>query len=72
MAGFPELAACRAVWDIGDWLGAADRTADAWVTEAVIAKLLADVRKAESDPSPPAARRGDIGAISPTRRLQPT
>jgi hypothetical protein len=35
---------------------AADRTGDAWVTETVIAKLLADVRKAESDPAPrPAA-----------------
>lgn len=52
VAGFPVLAACRAVWDIGDWLGAADRTGDAWVTEATIAKLLADVRKAESDPTP--------------------
>lgn len=34
------------MWDIGDWLSAADRTGDAWVTEAVIARLLADVRKA--------------------------
>lgn len=47
MTGFPVLAACRAMWDIGDWLGAADRTGDAWVTEAAIAKLLADVSKAE-------------------------
>jgi len=46
VGGFPVLAACRAMWDIGDWLGAADRTGDAWMTEAVIAKLLADVRKA--------------------------
>jgi Ser/Thr protein kinase RdoA (MazF antagonist) len=45
---FPALAACRAMWDIGDWLGAAARTGDAWVTDAAIAKLLADVRKAES------------------------
>ncbi|GAA0952356.1 phosphotransferase enzyme family protein [Virgisporangium aurantiacum] len=44
--GFPALAACRAIWDIGDWLGAADRTGNAWVTEALIARLLADVRKA--------------------------
>jgi Ser/Thr protein kinase RdoA (MazF antagonist) len=43
--GFPTLAACRAMWDIGDWLGAADRTGDAWVTEARIARLLEDVRK---------------------------
>ncbi len=50
--GFPILAACRAMWDIGDWLGAADRTGDAWVTEARIARLLADVRKAESDSTP--------------------
>jgi Ser/Thr protein kinase RdoA (MazF antagonist) len=41
----PALAACRAMWDIGDWLGAADRNGDAWVTEALIARLLADVRK---------------------------
>lgn len=46
VAGFPVLAACRAMWDIGDWLGAADRTGNAWVTEARIARLLADVRKA--------------------------
>lgn len=52
VAGFPALAACREMWDVGDWLGAADRTGDAWVTDAVIAKLLADVRKAESDPPP--------------------
>ncbi|WP_326554535.1 phosphotransferase enzyme family protein [Micromonospora sp. NBC_01813] len=51
VASFPVLAACRALWDIGDWLGAANRTGDAWVTEAVIAKLLTDVRKAESDRS---------------------
>jgi Ser/Thr protein kinase RdoA (MazF antagonist) len=44
--GFPALAACRDMWDVGDWLGATDRTGDAWVTEALIAKLLADVRKA--------------------------
>ncbi|GIH07900.1 homoserine kinase [Rhizocola hellebori] len=44
----PALAACRAMWDIGDWLGAADRTGDAWVTEARIAKLLADIRKTAS------------------------
>jgi Ser/Thr protein kinase RdoA (MazF antagonist) len=44
--GFPLLAACRVMWDIGDWLGATKRTGDAWVTEAAIAKLLADVRKA--------------------------
>ncbi len=43
---FPALAACRTMWDIGDWLGAADRTGDAWVTEARIAKLLEHVRKA--------------------------
>ena len=43
--GFPALAACRVMWDIGDWLGAADSTGDAWVTEARIARLLADVRK---------------------------
>ncbi len=43
--GLPILAACRAMWDVGDWLGAADRTGDAWVTEARIAKLLADVSK---------------------------
>jgi Ser/Thr protein kinase RdoA (MazF antagonist) len=48
VAAFPVLAACRAMWDIGDWLGAAGRTGDAWVTDATIAKLLADVRKAES------------------------
>ncbi|WP_173161582.1 phosphotransferase enzyme family protein [Phytohabitans suffuscus] len=52
VAGFPVLAACRAMWDIGDWLGAAGRTGDAWVTEAAIARLLADVRKAEPDPAP--------------------
>lgn len=45
MEGFPALAACRAMWDIGDWLGAADRTGDAWVTEARIARLLAEVSK---------------------------
>lgn len=45
--GFPILAACRELWDVGDWLGAADRTGDAWVTEARIARLLADVGKAE-------------------------
>ncbi|GAA1039620.1 hypothetical protein GCM10009557_58760 [Virgisporangium ochraceum] len=44
--GLPALAACRALWDVGDWLGATDRTGDAWVTEAVITKLLADVRAA--------------------------
>jgi Ser/Thr protein kinase RdoA (MazF antagonist) len=43
--GFPALAACRAMWDIGDWLGAAGRTGDVWVTEARIARLLAEVRK---------------------------
>lgn len=47
VAGFPVLAACRAMWDIGDWLGATDRNGDAWVTDAVIAKLLADIRTAE-------------------------
>jgi Ser/Thr protein kinase RdoA (MazF antagonist) len=52
VTSFPVLATCRAMWDIGDWLGATDRTGDAWMTEAVIAKLLADVRKAESDPTP--------------------
>jgi len=52
LVGFPVLAACRALWDIRDWLGATERTGDAWMTEAVIAKLLADVRKAESDPAP--------------------
>jgi Ser/Thr protein kinase RdoA (MazF antagonist) len=52
VAGFPVLAACRAMWDIGDWLGAADRTGDAWMTEARIARLLVDVRKAESNPTP--------------------
>jgi Ser/Thr protein kinase RdoA (MazF antagonist) len=46
MDGFPALAGCRAMWDIGDWLGAADRTGDAWVTEGRIARLLTDVRKA--------------------------
>jgi len=51
--GFPALAACRAMWDIGDWLGATDRTGDAWVTEALIARLLADVRKG-SDVTPAA------------------
>ena len=44
--GLPSLAACRALWDVGDWLGAADRTGDAWVTDARIAKLLADIRQA--------------------------
>jgi Ser/Thr protein kinase RdoA (MazF antagonist) len=43
--GLPTLAACRALWDIGDWLGAADRTGNAWVTDATIAKLVTDVRK---------------------------
>ncbi|MEE6262799.1 phosphotransferase enzyme family protein [Plantactinospora sonchi] len=43
--GFPVLAACRAMWDIGDWLGAAERTGGAWVNDARIARLLADVRK---------------------------
>ncbi|MDG4787939.1 phosphotransferase [Micromonospora sp. WMMD1102] len=52
LAGFPVLAACRAMWDIGDWLAATDRNGDAWVTEAVLAKLLADVRKAQPDPTP--------------------
>jgi Ser/Thr protein kinase RdoA (MazF antagonist) len=42
---FPAMAACRAMWDIGDWLGAADRNGDVWVTEARIAQLLADIRK---------------------------
>lgn len=42
----PVLAACRALWDVGDWLGATARTGNAWVTEAAIGKLLADVRKA--------------------------
>jgi len=46
VAAFPVLAACRAMWDIGDWLGAAARTGDAWVTETRIARLLADIRKA--------------------------
>ena len=40
------------MWDIGDWVSAASRTGDAWVTEAVIAKLLEDVRRADSDPTP--------------------
>ncbi|MBQ1049679.1 phosphotransferase [Micromonospora sp. C51] len=52
VVSFPVLAACRALWDIGDWLGAADRTGDAWVTDAVIAKLLADVGKADVPPEP--------------------
>lgn len=52
VAAFPVLAACRAMWDTGDWLGATDRTGDAWMTDAVIARLLADVRKAESGPAP--------------------
>ncbi|MEO3747477.1 phosphotransferase [Plantactinospora sp. B5E13] len=52
VAGFPVLAACRAIWDIGDWLGAVNRNGDAWVTEAAIAKLLADVRTAASDVTP--------------------
>jgi hypothetical protein len=46
VAGLPVLAACREIWDIGDWLGAAHRTGGAWPNEAVIAKLLADVRPA--------------------------
>jgi len=46
VAGLPVLAACRALWDIGDWLAAANRNGDAWMTEAVIAKLLADVSTA--------------------------
>ncbi|AVT40603.1 hypothetical protein C6W10_33775 [Plantactinospora sp. BB1] len=63
VAGFPVLAACRAMWDIGDWLGAADRTGDAWMTEAVLARLLTDVRKAESDPTPrPAAEQPNNGS----------
>lgn len=45
VAAFPALTACRAMWDIGDWLGAADRTGDAWVTDAAIARLLTEVRK---------------------------
>jgi Ser/Thr protein kinase RdoA (MazF antagonist) len=44
----PMLAACRAVWDVGDWVSAVARNGDVWVTDTVIAKLLADVRKAES------------------------
>jgi Ser/Thr protein kinase RdoA (MazF antagonist) len=44
--GLPALVACRALWDIGDWLGAADRNGDAWMTDPLIARLLADVRKA--------------------------
>ncbi|MEQ4304958.1 phosphotransferase [Plantactinospora sp. B6F1] len=52
VASFPVLAACRAIWDIGDWVSAAARNGDAWVTDAVISKLLADVRKAEADPTP--------------------
>ncbi|MEE6309164.1 phosphotransferase [Plantactinospora veratri] len=60
VASFPVLAACRALWDIGDWLGAAIRNGDAWVTEAVIARLLADVRRAESDPTPPLAAEATL------------
>jgi Ser/Thr protein kinase RdoA (MazF antagonist) len=48
VASLPVLAACRELWDFGDWLGAVRRTGDGWVTEARIGKLLADVRKAES------------------------
>jgi Ser/Thr protein kinase RdoA (MazF antagonist) len=48
VACLPVLWACRIMWDVGDWLGATDRTGDAWVTEARIAQLLADVRKAVS------------------------
>ncbi|GIE99446.1 phosphotransferase enzyme family protein [Paractinoplanes rishiriensis] len=55
VAAFPVLAACRAMWDVGDWLGAADRTGDAWMTDAVIAKLLADVRKATAGQREPAS-----------------
>jgi len=29
-ACFPMLWACRIMWDVGDWLSAADRTGDAW------------------------------------------
>jgi Ser/Thr protein kinase RdoA (MazF antagonist) len=61
VASFPALAACRAMWDIGDWLGAADRTGDAWVTEALIARLLADVRKAEIPSHTPVARSTQRG-----------
>jgi hypothetical protein len=52
------------MWDIGDWLGAADRTGDAWVTEALIARLLADVRKAESRPMSPAGRGAEASMSS--------
>jgi Ser/Thr protein kinase RdoA (MazF antagonist) len=52
VAAFGVLAACRAMWDLGDWLGATDRNGDAWVTEAAIAKLLATVRKTASEPAP--------------------
>lgn len=65
VAGFPVLAACRAMWDIGDWLGAATRTGDAWMTEAVIPKLLADVRKAESDPTPRLAAEATLEQYPP-------
>lgn len=50
VAAFPVLAACRALWDIGDWLGATARNGTAWMTGTVIAKLLADVREAAGRP----------------------
>lgn len=45
VAGLPLMGACRTLWDIGDWLGAANRTGDAWVNERVIARLLEEARK---------------------------
>ncbi|GAB3426229.1 phosphotransferase enzyme family protein [Flindersiella endophytica] len=46
LGSFPAMGACRRLWDLGDWLAAANRTGDAWMNERVIARLLADVRKA--------------------------
>lgn len=45
LESFPIMAACRKLWDIGDWVAAANRSGDAWINEALIGRLLSDVRK---------------------------
>lgn len=42
---FPLMAACRRLWDVGDWAGAADRAGDGWINETLIERLLAALRK---------------------------
>jgi Ser/Thr protein kinase RdoA (MazF antagonist) len=44
-AALPAFKACRALWDVGDWLRASHWTGDAWAREGLCARTLERVRK---------------------------